>query len=424
MADPVVRAFNLALGGDDEGLEKMLSEGAVAVSAARSEGMYKGWTLLHAAASKGHVAIVELVLRVGGADLGAVDGKDRTALDLAISKGHTPVVSKLEAAALAAPTAVVSATAALDSLKLDAAAPTKTTPSAAVDEEGVGATEAAFDAFLDTLPEALADRLTDEVAAAADGAARRDTMLRVMAREGGGGGGGGRIGGGAMGGTSSQGKQQKVPASSTGKSSSQLHPKQAPLPPKLSQQQQPEKGRKKGGAGAGAEPNAADAMPSSGLTLADLCAPRGGSGETSRQSAKARGGGGGGGGGGGAGGGGAPAPVEERRRGGSGKVDGNAQAREQQAAEKLPKGRSDEAPGKKRAEERPSRTTKPQAQPPAARSTGSGRTLRERLEARDGGATTAPKGAEDEAAVVGTLLSMCSEAEAKEREEMHELSVL
>ena len=59
MANPVVRAFNLALAGDAKELGAMLTAKDVDASAAREDGMYRGWTLLHAAAGKNHEAAVE-----------------------------------------------------------------------------------------------------------------------------------------------------------------------------------------------------------------------------------------------------------------------------------------------------------------------------------------------------------------------------
>ena len=70
MANPIVKAFNLALAGDAAGLRGMLEAKEVDASAARPDGMYKSWTLLHAAASKNHVAAADVLL-AAGADLGA-----------------------------------------------------------------------------------------------------------------------------------------------------------------------------------------------------------------------------------------------------------------------------------------------------------------------------------------------------------------
>ena len=65
MANPVVRAFNLALAGDAKELGAMLTAKDVDASAAREDGMYRGWTLLHAAAGKNHEAAVEVLLAAG-----------------------------------------------------------------------------------------------------------------------------------------------------------------------------------------------------------------------------------------------------------------------------------------------------------------------------------------------------------------------
>ena len=53
------RAFQLSLNGSDAELRGMLASGEVQPNATRQDGMYRGFSLLHAAASKGHVAVAD-----------------------------------------------------------------------------------------------------------------------------------------------------------------------------------------------------------------------------------------------------------------------------------------------------------------------------------------------------------------------------
>ena len=98
LMDPIVRAFNLALGGNASELSSMLTEGAVSASGCRADGMYKSWSLLHAAASKGHLTVVECLVNAG-ADVGTLNAKGQTPAQLASSKGHATVAMRLEAVA-------------------------------------------------------------------------------------------------------------------------------------------------------------------------------------------------------------------------------------------------------------------------------------------------------------------------------------
>ena len=65
MANPIVKAFNLALAGDTAGLTAIIKSGDAPATATREDGMYKGWSLLHAAASKGHAAACDALLAAG-----------------------------------------------------------------------------------------------------------------------------------------------------------------------------------------------------------------------------------------------------------------------------------------------------------------------------------------------------------------------
>ena len=93
MANPIVRAFNLALNGNSD-IAAMLSSGQVSANDCRPDGMYKSWSFLHAAASKGHNELVACLLDAG-ADATMKTDQGKTAADLAQAKGHTAVHERL-----------------------------------------------------------------------------------------------------------------------------------------------------------------------------------------------------------------------------------------------------------------------------------------------------------------------------------------
>ena len=69
------RAFQLALSGSDE-LEDLLAAGAVDVTVIRDDGMYRGWSLLHAAAHEhrlGRGAVAREWQRERGQEHGCAD---------------------------------------------------------------------------------------------------------------------------------------------------------------------------------------------------------------------------------------------------------------------------------------------------------------------------------------------------------------
>ena len=66
----VTRAFQLAQNGNHADLLAMIEGGEVAADAVRPDSMFKGWSLLHAAASKGHTTAIELLLKKGEVDSG------------------------------------------------------------------------------------------------------------------------------------------------------------------------------------------------------------------------------------------------------------------------------------------------------------------------------------------------------------------
>ena len=85
MANPTVRAFNLALHGNVSELAAMLASGEIGASGTRPDGMYKSWSFLMAAASKGHAEVVACLLKAG-ADASLQNAQGKTAAELA--DGH------------------------------------------------------------------------------------------------------------------------------------------------------------------------------------------------------------------------------------------------------------------------------------------------------------------------------------------------
>ena len=94
MAEILSRAFTLAQNGNLAELQAIVP-GTLGVDAIRPDGMFKGYSLLHAAASKGHVAVVEYLLSAG-ATAQICNAQGKTPLVLARDKGHMPVVAVLE----------------------------------------------------------------------------------------------------------------------------------------------------------------------------------------------------------------------------------------------------------------------------------------------------------------------------------------
>ena len=161
MANPTVRAFNLALHGNVSELAAMLASGEIGASGTRPDGMYKSWSFLMAAASKGHAEMVACLLKAG-ADANLQNAQGKTAAELADAKGHTEVASQLRSAAEGGNGAGGESAPAIDVSDAEL--------------------ESAFDAFIDTLPESAADRLTDQVAASS-GAPRLALMRELMQQQ-------------------------------------------------------------------------------------------------------------------------------------------------------------------------------------------------------------------------------------------------
>jgi hypothetical protein len=96
-SDELVRAFNLASHGNLAELRPLIDDRRVAVDVVRSDGIFKGYTLLHAAASKGHGEVVEFLLSKG-ASQDVLNPQGKTALALARDKNHLAIVAIFEKA--------------------------------------------------------------------------------------------------------------------------------------------------------------------------------------------------------------------------------------------------------------------------------------------------------------------------------------
>ena len=95
--DNLVRAFNLASTGNLAELRPLIFDRRVAVDVVRPDGLFRGYTLLHAAASKGHVEVVEFLLSAG-ASPDVLNAQGKTALALARDKNHLAIVAIFERA--------------------------------------------------------------------------------------------------------------------------------------------------------------------------------------------------------------------------------------------------------------------------------------------------------------------------------------
>jgi len=95
--DNLVRAFNLASTGNLAELRPLIFDRRVAVDVVRPDGLFRGYTLIHAAASKGHVEVVEFLLSAG-ASPDVLNAQGKTALALARDKNHLAIVAIFERA--------------------------------------------------------------------------------------------------------------------------------------------------------------------------------------------------------------------------------------------------------------------------------------------------------------------------------------
>jgi ankyrin repeat protein len=90
-------AFQMVLNGRADLLANMLERGEIAATACKTDSMYKGWSLLHAAASKGNMQIVNMLLDAGApANIQNLQGK--TPAEVAFKNNHNEVGRRLESA--------------------------------------------------------------------------------------------------------------------------------------------------------------------------------------------------------------------------------------------------------------------------------------------------------------------------------------
>ena len=90
-------AFQLSLNGKEAELASMLQSRMIDAAACQTTGMYSGWSLLHAAASKGHMRIVQMFM-AAGAPASAFNPKSKTPAQVAHEKGHSEVAALLQQA--------------------------------------------------------------------------------------------------------------------------------------------------------------------------------------------------------------------------------------------------------------------------------------------------------------------------------------
>ena len=96
--DVVAKAFTLSMAGSTADLASMLRSGAVEASLVRADGMYRTWSLLHAAAFKGHTACVRMLLSEG-AEKAPINAQGKTPAQLAEAKGFSALAALIEGCA-------------------------------------------------------------------------------------------------------------------------------------------------------------------------------------------------------------------------------------------------------------------------------------------------------------------------------------
>jgi ankyrin repeat protein len=87
-------AFQMVLNGRADLLANMLERGEIAATACQTSSIYKGWSLLHAAASKGNMEIVDMLLDAG-APANIKNPQGNTPQQVASNKGHNEVAARL-----------------------------------------------------------------------------------------------------------------------------------------------------------------------------------------------------------------------------------------------------------------------------------------------------------------------------------------
>ena len=204
-------AFQLAQNGATSELAALLQAGEVTADAIRLDGMYKGYSLLHTAAAKGHTSCVEQLLSAG-AQVDVCNAQGKTPLMMASDKGHADIVALLQAAGsgftsasppppeppvppppAAASGASVSATtppttaAELPSLATNPpTTATELSDSLSALDLSEDVLEAKFDEHLERavtagkMSQTTADQMTDEVAAGTSSTARCEIMRRLL----------------------------------------------------------------------------------------------------------------------------------------------------------------------------------------------------------------------------------------------------
>jgi hypothetical protein len=80
----------MALNGSADLLANMLERGKIAATACQTEGIFNGWSLLHAAARNGHKDIVNMLMKAG-APANIQNLKGKTPAEVAFENNHDEV---------------------------------------------------------------------------------------------------------------------------------------------------------------------------------------------------------------------------------------------------------------------------------------------------------------------------------------------
>jgi hypothetical protein len=84
----------MAMNGSADLLAQMLARGEITVTACQTEGIFNGWSLLHAAAWKGNMEMVNMLLEAG-APANIKNPKGNTPQQVASNGGHSEVAARL-----------------------------------------------------------------------------------------------------------------------------------------------------------------------------------------------------------------------------------------------------------------------------------------------------------------------------------------
>eukprot|EP00900_Chrysochromulina_parva_P010039 jgi/Chrpa1/19036/Chrysochromulina_OHIO_Genome00025714-RA len=85
------------MNGKETELASMLQSRVIDAAAVQPAGLFSGWSLLHAAASKGHIRIIQMLL-TAGASANACNSKHTTPAQLALAWGHSEAAALLHQA--------------------------------------------------------------------------------------------------------------------------------------------------------------------------------------------------------------------------------------------------------------------------------------------------------------------------------------